>query len=143
MTPVPIRRATIDDIPDLALLIQQLGHEVTKESIAMVWQSWIDEGNVALVIEHADSVKAMITLHRMVVLHRPKPVGRITSLVVDTAVRGQGFGKALVLAAEDLFKETGCGLIEVTSNKRLTAAHEFYRHHGYAETSHRFAKYIT
>lgn len=41
-----------------------------------------------------------ITLHRMVVLHRAKPVGRITSLVVDPAARGRGLGRALVLAAE-------------------------------------------
>jgi GNAT superfamily N-acetyltransferase len=98
---------------------------------------------LALVLQGEHSLLGVITLHRMVVLHRPKPVGRITSLVVDPSERGQGFGRALVIAAESTLIQAGCGLIEVTSHARRTDAHEFYRHIGYEQTSLRFAKDFT
>jgi GNAT superfamily N-acetyltransferase len=78
----------------------------------------------------------------MVVLHRPKPVGRIATLVVDAAVQGQGIGRALVAAAEELLAGMGCGLVEITSNMRFASAHGFYEHLGYERTSMRFAKVL-
>jgi ribosomal protein S18 acetylase RimI-like enzyme len=77
------------------------------------------------------------------VLHRPKPVGRITSLVVDPSARGQGLGRALVQAGEAALVQAGCGLLEVTSHARRTDAHDFYRHLAYERTSLRFAKVFT
>ncbi len=98
---------------------------------------------MALVVQGEDSLLGTITLHRMFVLHRPKPVGRITSLIVDSAVRGRGLGRALVEAAEDALLQAGCGLLEVTSHARRTEAHEFWRHLAYEQTSYRFAKVLT
>ena len=46
----------------------------------------------------------------MAVLHRPRSVGRITSLVVDTSERGTRIGRALVAAAEETLASAGCGL---------------------------------
>ncbi len=79
----------------------------------------------------------------MIVLHRAKPVGRITSLAVDASAHGEGLGRALVLAAEDAMAGAGCGLLEVTSHARRTDAHDFYRHLDYEQTSFRFAKVFT
>jgi GNAT superfamily N-acetyltransferase len=74
------------------------------------------------------------------VLQRPRPVGRITALVVDARMRGRGVGRTLVAAAERTLLNAGCGLLEITSNVRLVEAHAFYAHLGYEQTSFRFAK---
>jgi GNAT superfamily N-acetyltransferase len=84
----------------------------------------------------------MLTLHRTQVLHRPKPVGRITALVVDPSVRGQGIGRALVAAAEDALASAGCGVIEVTTNAARSDAHAFYRRLGYDQSSVKFTKTV-
>ncbi len=96
-----------------------------------------------MVAAKADGTLAGVaTLNQMVVLHRPRPVGRITALVVDAHVRGKGIGRALVAAAEETLARAGCGLLEITSNVRLVDAHDFYEHLGYERTSIRLAKVL-
>jgi GNAT superfamily N-acetyltransferase len=76
----------------------------------------------------------------MQVLHRPKPVGRISMMVVEERLRGQGIGAALVRAAEEWLVGQGCGLIEVTSNIARIEAHRFYEKLGYERTSVRLSR---
>lgn len=141
---IPIRTATEDDAPELARLLTALGHPTAAGTIVVGWKEWAAAGNSALVAPGADGTLAGVaTLHQMTVLHRPKPVGRITALVVDAPARGQGIGRALVAAAEGAFAASGCRVLEITSNLRLTDAHAFYERLGYKRTSLRFAKTLT
>jgi len=137
----PIRTANEGDAKQIARLLTELGHPTAAEAVAARWREWAAGGNTALVAARPDgTLVGVATTHRMVVLHRPKAVGRITSLVVDAGVRGQGIGRALVAAAEHELAAAGCGLLEVTSNQRRTEAHAFYEHLGYERTSLRFFK---
>ena len=144
-TAIPtIRRAMARDAPELARLLTSLGHPTTSATIEAHWREWQSAGNVALVAERPDgTLSGVATLHHMLVLHRPRPVGRITALVVDAPVRGRGIGRALVAAAEEMLTSIGCGLLEITSNVRRADAHAFYEHLGYERTSFRFAKMLT
>lgn len=138
-----IRLATAGDAAELARLLSPLGYPLTADDVTAVWKAWAAEGNFALVVQGEDTLLGTITLHRMMVLHRPKPVGRITSLVVDPSARGQGLGRALMRAAEDALVRAGCGLLEVTSHARRVEAHSFYRHLAFEQTSFRFARVLT
>lgn len=106
-----IRRATVADAAEIAALIAPQGFDID----------------------------GVITLHQMTVLHRPQPVGRITSLGVRPGAQGKGHGRALVEAALAELKQLGCGSVEVTSHQRRKEAHAFYRHLGFEPTSFRFA----
>lgn len=136
-----LRRACVTDAQELARLIEQLEHPTTSDDIVAQWAAFAEAGNSALVMARADGTLAGVAvLHRTATLHRRAPVGRITLLVVDAPERGRGVGRALVAAAEERLRATGCALIEITSHVRLVSAHAFYEHLGYECTSHRFAK---
>lgn len=136
-----IRAAEERDAPELSRLLTALGHPTEANSIAARWAEWTAAGNTALIAERSDGViLGVATLHQMTVLHRPRPVGRITALVVDSSARGCGIGRALVTAAEAVLADAGCGLLEITSHYRFADAHAFYEHLGYDKTSVRLAK---
>ena len=98
-------------------------------------------GERVLVAEQNGRVTGLITVHPGThVLHRPRPVGRITMLVVATIARGSGVGRRLVQEAERIAHEAGCGWFEVTSNLVREDAHAFYERLGFARTSYRFGK---
>jgi ribosomal protein S18 acetylase RimI-like enzyme len=82
----------------------------------------------------------MCGIAKRIVISRPAPLGRITTLVVSADAQGRGIGRMLVEAAESWMRQQGCKLVEVTSNDRRAEAHAFYRHMGYERTSIRFAK---
>lgn len=136
----PIRRATDDDAEGLARLISPLGYPVTEGDILSQWATWSEQGNVALVVPDGESLLGVVTLHSTHVLHRPYPVGRITSLAVDPSAQGRGLGRALIVAAEREMKSQGCHMLEITSHMRRAEAHTFYEHVGFEKTSFRFMK---
>ena len=133
--------ATREHAGEIARLLTRLVQPFSAADILSRWDRWHTEGNSALLAMRPDgSVAGLATTHVTVVLHRPKPLGRITSLIVDEPDRGRGIGRALVSAAESMLAEAGCYMIEITSHVRLQDAHAFYRHIGYEQTSLRFMK---
>lgn len=135
-----IRPADARDCPALAALIGQLGYPVAVDDLAQRLAGLAREGRPVLVAEIDGTVVGCLSTSVMHVLHRPKPVGRISMMVVDEGLRGGGIGTMLVRAAEAALVARGCGLIEVTSNLRREAAHGFYERLGYQRTSLRFAR---
>ncbi len=136
-----IRDARPEDADAIAALIVALGYEVTAADVRRRLDRLAAGGGHILVAERG-GVIGVLTTSSMQVLHRPRPVGRISMMVVAERERGQGVGAALVAEAEKRLGEAGCGLVEVTSNARRLRAHAFYERLGYERTSHRFAKQL-
>ena len=135
-----VRDAKPGDARELAKLIRLLEHDVDEKGVRKRVSALTKDKLPPLVATLDKKVVGLCGLHRMVTIHRDQPVGRITILVVEEGCRRAGIGKMLLQAAEQHLRKRGCGLIEATSNDRLTAAHGFYRHMGYERTSIRFAK---
>jgi PhnO protein len=139
MSEIRIRQATSSDSAALSRLIGQLSYRADEADVAERLAQMQVEGRPVLIAELNGRIAGCLSTSVMQVLHRPKPVGRISMMVVDEALRGQGIGKALVRAAERALADRGCGLIEVTSNLARTEAHGFYEKLGFERTSLRFA----
>jgi ribosomal protein S18 acetylase RimI-like enzyme len=134
-----LRDARPKDAEAIAALIGALGYEAGAADIRRRLAALAKAGQQAVVAEKG-KVVGVLTTSMMIVLHRPKPVGRISMLVVAEDVRGGGIGAALVAEAEKRLAAKGCGLVEVTSNRKRLRAHTFYEKLGYERTSYRFAK---
>jgi GNAT superfamily N-acetyltransferase len=138
---IEIREACEADGEAIAGLISDLGHTMTADGVRERINSNLT-GGPQLVATDEGRVIGLCGLHIMTVIHRPKPVGRITILEVAREHRGQGVGRALVAEAEHRLRDAGCGMIELTSNERLVDAHEFYLRLGFDQTSKRFARQL-
>jgi GNAT superfamily N-acetyltransferase len=125
------------DAESVAALVSALGFEAGAGDISKRLPALRKEP--PLVAEQGEVV-GVLTWHVTPVLHRPKPVGRITMMVVAEGERRHGTGRALVDEACGRMRAMGCGLVEVTSNVDLSGAHVFYRKLGFERTSYRFAK---
>lgn len=135
-----IRRAEPGDSPALARLIGQLGYDVTHDEVAARMGAMARGGRTVFVAESEGRVVGCLSTSIMQVIHRPAPVGRISMMVVEDNLRGQGIGAQLVAAAERYLVGEGCQLVEVTSNLARERAHAFYERLGYEKTSVRLAR---
>ena len=86
------------------------------------------------------TVAGLAVLQTIPLLEQPRPLGRLTAIVVETRARGAGLGRALVEAAEAAAREAGCDRIEVTSGKDRATAHAFYLALGFTDAPRRFVK---
>jgi GNAT superfamily N-acetyltransferase len=135
-----MRDAKPSDSQRLVELIRYLGHEIDEKTVRKNLGKLKKAGETPLVATLDKAVIGLLGIHRMVTVHRPAPVGRITVLVVAKDAQDHGIGRMLVEAAEQALRKAGCPIVEVTSNDRRSAAHAFYRHLGYERTSMRFMK---
>lgn len=134
-----VREAKPKDGEAIAKLLTELGYETSAADVRRRLAALRKAGEPPLVADKGGAV-GILSWHVTPVLHRPRPVGRITMLTVAEAERGAGIGAALVEAAEARLRERGCGLVEVTSNRKRLRAHAFYEKIGFERTSYRFAK---
>jgi GNAT superfamily N-acetyltransferase len=94
----------------------------------------------ALVATQDQRVVGLLTVHLRDTLNHETPIGQITLLVVDEAIRSRGAGRALVEAAEAWARSRGTRRITVTTALDRGGAHAFYEKVGYSHTGRRYGK---
>lgn len=65
------------------------------------------------------------------IAHRGLPVAQIESVHVAAELRGQGVGEVMLRWAMAEASAAGCYRLQLTSNKKRTRAHAFYRRLGF------------
>ncbi|MET9960827.1 GNAT family N-acetyltransferase [Streptomyces sp. NPDC006326] len=134
------RTATREDLPAVLALLADGGpspvtaaHERAFDAIEA------DARNELLVLADGADVLGCLQLTYVPGLGQG---GRERALVEAVRVRadrrGAGLGAELMRRATERARERGCGLMQLTSNKRRTDAHRFYERLGWARTHEGF-----
>jgi GNAT superfamily N-acetyltransferase len=142
MSSIQIRSANVDDAERIAVLLGELGYPTPPDEVVRRLDMLRGPDNAVRVAVLGERVVGSIGLHRQSGLHSSLSICYIMSLVVDSAVRGQGIGTLLLGEAERWARERGCDRILVTSANHRIEAHAFYEGHGFPQTGRRFAKQL-
>ena len=96
------RPATQADAGQIASLLGQLGYPASSESVSAKLHLLAGNPHDAVfVAEIAGRLAGVVSLHVLELFHAEGRLGRITSLVVDSAHRGKGTGRRLLQAADE------------------------------------------
>lgn len=141
---IRVRRATADDATAIAGLLAELGYPPPSvAAVAPRLARLVDERQVVMLAVQDGRVVGLATMFVRHVIVDEAPFARLAALVVAADRRGQGVGRALVSAVEELAIEAGCSAMEVTSGDHRPAAHSFYRSLGFEERPRRFVKRLS
>jgi GNAT superfamily N-acetyltransferase len=141
MREIKIRDAGKGDVEALADLMTELGYPTSIEDMSRRFEEILaDPSYDTLIAERAGEIAGMVGLHLERFYEKNEPCARIMSLVVGSAHRRLGVGRALISAVEDWARQKGAGEVMLTTHKRRAGAHRFYRSVGYEATGYRFYK---
>src|SRR5213076_484613 len=122
-----IRDAELNDAPELAVLMCELGYETTRTAMETRLRLILSDPAYKTFVAVMDGrVCGMIGTLAYSSYEHDDPSGRILALVTLTASRRRGIGRALIATAEKDFVQRA--VTRVTLDARLTRedAHKFY-----------------
>jgi GNAT superfamily N-acetyltransferase len=136
-----IRSAQSEDVEALANLMAELGYPTSSEQMRRRFKAIsYDPSNGTLVAEREGKVLGMVGLRIERSYGSDDTYLQIRDFVVGSEHRGKGVGRTLISAAEDWARRRGARDVMLTTHKRRTDAHRFYRRMGYEATGYRFYK---
>jgi len=127
-----IRRATTDDVPQIAVLTGQLGYPATAAQIHKRLHGINSASQHAVFVADsvADGVIGWVHVSKQPLLE-VEIRAEVNGLVVAEGQRSVGAGARLLGAAEDWARQHGCKSMSVRSNVIRERAHKFYERNGY------------
>lgn len=145
MSEITFRTATREDLPAIVAMLADDEFGESREKIATTVPEEYrhafedmsrDPGNCILLAELDGEIVGSLQLVFTPSLSRRGTMrATIEAVRVVSKRRGQNIGTALMRRAIDESRRAGCGLVQLTSDKRRTRAHLFYRRLGF-EQSH-------
>ncbi|MGD9109205.1 MAG: GNAT family N-acetyltransferase [Gammaproteobacteria bacterium] len=140
-----LRKADIDDVPQLIPLMAQLGYPPELEFMQNRFADFVDnDGYGVAVAEQDDKIVGWVAWSKSMLFVLPKVRLRIEGIVVDNKYRRRGVGKKLMRFVEDVAKELSPCVIDLTSGlrRKKDGSHEFYKSLGYANEGYMAKLYL-
>ena len=135
-----IRAATKQDLKGVYILMRQLSrHEFTDEQFEDCYLYNL-ENNHVLLYEQDENIYGCGILGIHYPLDYARRVAEVVELIVDENARGQGIGKKLITALEQIAIDNGCACIFLGSGKNRKDAHRFYEREGFVSSHYKFTK---
>jgi ribosomal protein S18 acetylase RimI-like enzyme len=148
MSDITFRNARKDDVKTLVALLADddiaEGREQAKGDLLPAYSAAFDEmsknpDNRILVAEQGGQIVGSLQIVYVPGLSRQGAKRAIIESVrVSSKARGQNIGTLLMKEAIAQAKAAGCKLVQLTSDKRRTRAHLFYRRLGFLQTHEGF-----
>jgi ribosomal protein S18 acetylase RimI-like enzyme len=136
-----IRGAELNDAPELAALMCELGYETDRTEMATRLELILSNPAYKTFVAIMDNrVCGMIGTLTYPSYEHNDPGARIVALVTLSAARRRGIGRALIAAAEDDLIQRGIRRVSLNTQLSREDAHKFYESLGYERNGWRFVK---
>ncbi len=133
-----VRDASINDIPELVPLMEQLGYPTSVDKFKKRFNAIAENSNYrTFVAEMNGKVVGMAGSCLGMFYEHDGSYVQIIAFVVDTNYRRKGIGEKLIQAVENWAKTQGAMTIALNSGSRLEreGAHQFYSNMGFISKS--------
>jgi GNAT superfamily N-acetyltransferase len=131
MAEISIRQITREDVEEIMPLMIQLGYELNIDELMRRFEILDSSpGHRLFAAEIYGRIAGFCHVFARPALEKP-PEAVVQSLVVESADRNSGIGRALMGAVETWAREQGFASICVYSQVERTDAHAFYANLGY------------
>jgi GNAT superfamily N-acetyltransferase len=135
--------AAADDVPQIVRLLRDDDLGRSREGADMgtylaAFEQIARNPNVILVVGRKGT-DVVATLHLTIIPNLGRGAttrAQIETVRVDRSTRGSGVGRQMVEWAIDVAVQSGCGMIEVTTDRRRTGTLRFYESLGFTNTHH-------
>jgi len=138
-----IRDAELNDAPELAVLMCELGYETKRTEMETRLKLILSNPAYKTFVATMDGcVCGMIGTVTFPSYEHNDAGGRILALVTSIGARRRGIGRALIAAAEKDFAQKGIGRVALDTRLAREDAHRFYESLGYERNGWRFVKQL-
>lgn len=143
-----IRLAQLHDAESIQLLLEQLGYVLPVAALAKTLTEYQDNpqsrSDELLVCEQPDAqgepqVVAVMALMFFDYFPALSRICRITAIVVNAGMRGQGIGTQLIDFAKARGRQENCQLLELTTSTQRITTQQYYESIGFTKTSFRYS----
>jgi len=138
-----IRDAELNDAPELAVLMCELGYETKRAEMETRLKLILPNPSYKTFVAIMDgSVCGMIGTLTYPTYEHNDASGRILALVISSTLRRRGIGRMLIATAETDFAQRGIRRVSLDTRLTREDAHKFYELLGYERNGWRFVKQL-